>query len=111
MKSLLCCVFLVSWGMSLQARAQSLFDGTWKIDLDESQSSTTQYTYLLQDGIYHCPSCDPPLEVKADGKDHKISREECYDTVSLKVVDARTTEETDKRDGKTVGTTRMTVST
>ncbi len=30
--------------------------------------------------------------------------------MSLKVVDARTTEETDKRNGKTVGTTRMTVS-
>lgn len=110
MKSLLCCVFLVSSIMSVQGAAQSLFDGTWKFDLDESQSSTTQYTYLLQDGIYHCPTCDPPLEVKADGRDHKITGEPCYDTVSLKVVDAHAIEETEKRNGKTVGNTRMTVS-
>lgn len=106
MRSLLCCVFL----MSLQATAQSLFDGTWKIDLDESQSSTTQYSYLLQDGTYRCPTCDPPLHVKVDGKDHPITGEPCYDTVSLKVVDVHATEETDKRNGKVVGTTRMTVS-
>ena len=110
MKSLLCCVFLVSSIISVQGTAQSLFDGTWKIDLNESQSSTTQYNYLLQDGIYHCPTCDPPLETKADGKDHQITGEPCYDTVSLRVVDAHTTEETDKRNGKAVGTRRMTIS-
>jgi hypothetical protein len=113
MKSPLHCallICLISCLVSLQALAQSLFDGTWKIDLDESQSSTTQYSYLLQDGIYRCPTCDPPLEVKADGQDHQIAGEPCYDTVSLKMVNARTTEETDKRNGKTVGTTRMTVS-
>lgn len=110
MKSPLCCVFLVSSILSVQGTVQSLFDGTWKIDLDEPQPSTTQYRYLLQNGIYHCATCDPPLEVKADGKDHQITGEPCYDTVSLNVVDARTTEETDKRNGKTVGGTRMTVS-
>ena len=106
MKSLLCCVLL----LSLHASAQSLFDGRWKVDLDKSQSST-QYSYLLQDGVYHCPTCDPPLEIKADGKDHKVVGDACADSASLRVMDARTTEETDKRNGKTVGTTRMTVST
>lgn len=110
MKQPLFCVLLVSSLMSSQAVAQSLFDGTWKIDLNASQSSTTQYSYLLQDGIYRCTTCDPPLEVNADGQDHKITGESCYDTVNFKVVDARTTEETDKRNGKAVGTTRMTVS-
>jgi hypothetical protein len=110
MKSLLGCVFLISWGMSSPATAQSLFNGTWKIDLDQSQSSTTQYSYLLRNGVYRCPTCDPPLEVMADGKDHPITAEACYDTVSLKVVDAPTTEETDKRNGKTVGTTKMNVA-
>lgn len=110
MKSPLCCAFLISCLVSLQASAQSLFDGTWKIDLNESAPSTRHSDYLLQDGIYHCTTCDPPLEIRADGNDHKVAGEACYDTVSLKVVDARTTEETDKRNGKTVGTTRMTVS-
>jgi hypothetical protein len=110
MKLALCCVFLVSFILPIQGTAQSLFDGTWKIDLDERQSSTTQYGYLLKDGIYHCATCNPQLEIKADGKDHQITGEPCYNTVNLKVVDAYTTEETDKRNGKAVGTTRMTVS-
>jgi len=96
--------------MCLPATAQSIFDGTWKIDLNQSVPSTTPQEYLLQSGLYHCPTCDPALEVKADGKDHTITGEPCYDTVNLKVVDAHTTEETDKRNGKTVSTTRMTVS-
>lgn len=113
MKSPLNCAFhisLISCLVSFQASAQSVFDGTWKIDLNESAPSTTHSDYLLQDGIYRCTTCDPPLEIRADGKDHKITGEACYDTVSLKVVDAQTTEETDKKNGKTVGTTRMAVS-
>jgi hypothetical protein len=94
----------------IQAPAQSRFDGTWKIDLDARQPPTKPEVYLLRGGVYRCPSCDPPLDIQADGRDHKITGEACYDTVSLKVVDDRTTEETDKRNGKTVGTSRMTVS-
>jgi len=40
MKPPLYCVLLLSWLMSVQAMAQSLFDGTWKIDLNESAPST-----------------------------------------------------------------------
>ena len=101
---------ILSLVMPVQALAQSPFDGTWRINLAESQSSTKPEVYLLQDGTYRCPTCDPPLEIPADGRDHKITGEPCYDTVSVKVVDDRTTEETDKRNGKVVGTIRMTVS-
>jgi len=110
MKSLVCFVLLIFLRVPPQATAQSDFDGRWKIDLDESQSSTTQYSYLLQRGIYYCSTCNPSIEIRADGKDHKITGAPCYDTVALKVIDPRTTEETDKRNGKPVGTTRMTVS-
>ncbi|MGA2101353.1 MAG: hypothetical protein ABSG34_09640 [Candidatus Sulfotelmatobacter sp.] len=96
--------------MSTPAMAQSPFDGAWRLDNSDSQPSTMHYDYLLQDGIYHCTSCDPPIDVPADGQDHKITGEPCYDTVSVKVVDERTTDETDKRNGKIVGTLRMTVS-
>jgi len=92
------------------AMAQSPFEGVWKVDLAESESSTKIYAYLLQDGTYRCTTCDPPLDIRADGQDHKITGVACYDTVSLKVVDDWTTLETDKRSGKTVGTSRMTVS-
>ena len=108
MRPLLCGVLLISWLTFVQA--QSRFDGTWKIDLAESQSPTKADDYLLQDNTYRCTTCDPPLDIRADGRDQKIAGEPCYDTVSLKVVDDWTTVETDKRNGKTVGTSKMTVS-
>ena len=101
---------ILSLVIPMQALAQSPFDGTWRINLDESQSSAKPDVYLLQDGTYRCSTCDPPLEIPADGHDHKITGEPCYDTVSIKVVGDRTTEEIDKRNGKAVGTTRMIVS-
>jgi hypothetical protein len=108
MRPMLCCVLLISWSTLVQA--QSRFDGTWKIDLAESQPPTKPDVYLLQDNTYRCITCDPSLDIRADGRDQKITGEPCYDTVSLKVVDVWTTVETDKRSGKTVGTSRMTVS-
>lgn len=92
------------------AKAQSPFDGTWRIDLDQPQPASKPEVYLLQNGTYHCSTCDPPLEIAADGKDHKIAGDSCYDTVSVRVVDPRTIEETDKGNGKAVGSFRMTVS-
>jgi hypothetical protein len=99
-----------SWLMPAPVLAQSPLDGTWRLDEGEPQPSTVHYDYLLQDGIYHCASCDPPIEVRADGQDHKITGDPCFDTVSVKVVDDCTTEETDKRNGKVVGTLRLAVS-
>jgi hypothetical protein len=108
----LCCVPLILRLMLVQVQAmpQSPFNGVWKVDLAKSQSSTKTYAYLLQDNTYRCTTCDPPLDIRADGRDQKITGGPCYDTVSLKVVDDWTTLETDKRNGKTVGTSRMTVS-
>jgi len=91
------------------AIAQSPFDGVWRYVPGSDRFPTRPDAYLLQDGTYHCPTCDPPLEVPADGQDHKIAAS-CYDTVSVKVVDDRTIQEVDKRSGKTVGTSRMTVA-
>jgi hypothetical protein len=108
MRPALGCALVIS--LLALAQAQSRFDGTWKIDLSESQSPTKGDDYLLQDNRYRCTTCDPPLDVRADGQDQKITGEPCYDAVSLKVVDDRTTLETDKRNGKTVGTSKMTVS-
>jgi len=85
------------------AMAQSAFDGAWKVDLTESESSTKIYAYLVQDNTYRCTTCDPPLDIRADGRDHKITGVACYDTVSLKVVDDWTTLETDKRNHKERG--------
>ena len=93
-----------------QVLAQSLFDGKWRIDLDSSRRSQPPDVYLLQDGKYQCKTCDPPVEIRADGSETKITGDPCYDSVSIRVVDDRTTEETYRRGAATVGTSRMTVS-
>jgi hypothetical protein len=96
--------------MLVQAMAQSAFDGVWKAEPTESDTPREPEVYLLHGDTYRCTTCDPPLDIRADGRDQKITGEPCYDTVSLQVVDNRTTMETDKRGGKTVGSSKMTVS-
>jgi hypothetical protein len=47
---------------------------------------------------------------KFDGKDYAYKGDPGTTSVSLKMIDANTVEETDKRDGKVVGVARMTVA-
>ena len=101
---------LMSLLMPVLAMAQSPFDGTWKIDLNKAQLSKKPDVFLLQAGMYHCKTCVPPIDVKADGQDHKVTGQPYFDTVAIKVVDDRTIEETDKKNGKTVVTSKTTVS-
>jgi hypothetical protein len=96
--------------MPVSMMAQNAFDGTWKIDLNKAQFPKKPDVYLLQNGSYACKSCAPTYEVKADGTDQKVSGHPYFDTVSIKVVDANTVEETDKKAAKTVATSKSTVS-
>jgi hypothetical protein len=41
--------------------------------------------YLLQDGMYSGKSCVPPIEVKADGQDQKVSGYPYFDTMGVKI--------------------------
>lgn len=109
MKKMLRLGLFGAWLLPTVVIAQSPFDGTWRVVPGSEQFPTKPDVYLLQGGTYHCPTCDPPLEIQADGEDHRIAAP-CYDTVSVKMVDDRTIQETDKRNGKTVGTSRMEVS-
>src|SRR5437660_6469231 len=111
MRKLLLFGLLMSLLMPAVAMAESAFDGTWKIDLNKVQMPKKADVYLLQDGMYHCKTCVPPVDVKADGQDQKVTGHPYYDAVSIKVVDERTIEETNKKDGKTVATSRTTVAT
>jgi hypothetical protein len=103
-------VLIASVLMPAMAMAQSVFDGTWKVDLKTAKFPTKPDVYLLQDGMYHCKTCVPSVDVKADGRDQKVSGHPYYDMVSIKVVDDRTIEETDKKNGKTVGASKTWVS-
>jgi hypothetical protein len=93
-----------------RAMAQSAFDGTWRIDLNQTQLPSKPGVYMLQDGMYHCRTCIPPIDVRADGVDHRVAGDSCYDTVNIRVVDDRTVVETDKNKGRTVHTEKVTVA-
>jgi hypothetical protein len=92
------------------ALGDSPFDGTWKSDMSTAELPAKPHVYLLKDGIYHCDSCVPSYIVKADGSDQKVSGHPYFDTVSIKAVNDRTIDETDKKAGKTVYSERFSVS-
>ncbi len=96
--------------VSVPALAQSAFDGTWKFNLNDAQFPKKPDVYVLKDGRYQCKTCVPPIDVKADGTDQPVTGHPYYDSVAIKVVDDRTMEETDKKDGKTVATSKTMVS-
>ncbi len=96
--------------MPAGAMAQSVFDGTWKFEIATAKFPQKPDVYLLQNRIYKCKTCVPPVDVKADGQDHKVAGNPYYDTVNIKVVNDRTIEETDKKNGKTVATAKEWVS-
>lgn len=98
-------VFLAPTG----ATAQSRFDGTWKIDMSSLPVPKTTFTWLLQGGMYQCKTCNPPIDVKADGRDQPAPRP-LYDTVSIAVLDDSTVREIEKKNGKTVSDEKFTVS-
>lgn len=96
--------------LSVPAIAQNVFDGTWKFHLNDAQFPKKPDVFLLQDGMYQCKTCVPTIDVKADGQDQPVKGHPYYDSVSIKVVDDRTIEEVDKKDGKTVATSKTVVS-
>lgn len=90
--------------------AQIPFNGIWKLNPDTAQTQAKPEVYLLKDGMYDCSTCDPPLHLRADGADKKLAGDPCYDTVSVRVVDERTIEETYKKNGRPVITSRAIIS-
>jgi hypothetical protein len=94
----------------LLAMAQSPFDGTWKADPSTFQYPEKPDEYLLQNGMYSCKTCAPPIDIKADGTDQKVTGHPYLDTLAVKVIDDHNAESTSKKDGKVVGTEKDSVS-
>jgi hypothetical protein len=94
----------------IRAMAQSDFDGTWKIDLTKSVMPTKPDVFLLQNGTYQCKSCVPMINVKADGQNQSVTGNPYYDAIRVKVVDDRSIEETQTKNGKVVATSKIIVS-
>jgi hypothetical protein len=107
-------LFLVPLGALLTApnfaTAQSAFDGTWKISLNNVDWSKKPDVFLLDKGMYSCKTCVPPFTIKADGGDQAVTGHPYFDTVALKVVNDHEVQETDKKGGKVVATSTTTVS-
>lgn len=92
------------------AMAQSPFDGTWKVEMSSVQWPTKPDVMSLQNGMFDCKTCMPPVNIKADGTDQKVTGDPYSDTLSVKVIDDHNIENTAKKDGKVVGTAKGSVS-
>jgi hypothetical protein len=80
--------------------AQNRFDGTWEMQMDTLQFSGLPEEYVFDKGIYRCISCVPKVDVKTDGSDQKVAGHP-YDTLAVRILDARSIKFTMKKDGKT----------
>ena len=88
--------------------AQSSFTGTWKVDFNSAMPKKVNVC-SLQNGTYTCVSCSPIVAVRADGKDQPVKGRP-YHTISIKIVDPRTVEEIEKKNGQVVSDEKFTVS-
>jgi hypothetical protein len=95
---------------SVPAMAENGFDGTWKGDVSSAQMPKKPDVFVLKDGMYSCKTCAPAYTIKADGTDQAVTGHPYFDTVAIKVVDDHTIQETDKKAGKTVTTSTVTVA-
>ena len=90
--------------------AQSPFDGTWKVDLSKTKLPKKPDVFLLQNGTYECKSCNPPVNVKADGTFQAISGDPYRDMLMVKAVDDKHVEMASQKGGKDVSKATRTVS-
>lgn len=90
--------------------APSPFDGVWKTDTSSIGFSKRPDVQVLKDGVYECVSCTPAYKIKADGAFHAIAGHPSVDETMVKVLDARSLEQTDRKGGRVVGMSRVTAS-
>jgi hypothetical protein len=86
--------------------------GTWKPAKFESASdSMMTFTFKTSDdGISMNDGTGDSYDAKFDGKDYAYKGDPGVTSVVLKKIDNNTIEETDKRNGKVITVTRMTVA-
>lgn len=108
--SLACAIcFLAALCTSQAASAESPFDGTWHTNIAQSELSPKPNVFYLSQGWYHCVSCNPAFDVKADGQDQPVTGQS-YDTISVTEVDAKTITLTTKKAGTVVSEQNRSVS-
>jgi len=85
---------------ALPMLAAEPFTGTWKIDVSKAKFSQKPDKIELANGTYKCLTCDPPVTVKADGRDQPVTGHPGYDTLSVRILDDHTVESLGKKAGK-----------
>jgi hypothetical protein len=90
--------------------AQSPFDGTWKVDLSKTKLPKKPDVLLVQNGMYECKTCTPPINVKADGQFQKVSGSPYEDMIKVTVVDDRHVNSEAQKDGKQINSVKRSVS-
>ena len=85
--------------------------GTWHPDkVEDASAGVTTVTYTVTaDGITMSDPTGDSYTAKFDGKDYPYKGDPGTTSVSLKKIDDNTIEETDKRNGKVIGVSTMTV--
>jgi hypothetical protein len=85
--------------------------GSWRINkLNESENALTNTYQSHGDELSWSTPTGESYTAKLDGKDYPVKGAYGWDSVSLKRVNARTIEETEKRDGKVLYVDKLTVS-
>ncbi|HEY1160096.1 MAG TPA: hypothetical protein VGE83_05665 [Terracidiphilus sp.] len=105
-----CALFLVValWAPA-SSFAQGPFDGAWHTNMNQSKLSPKPNVFYLSQGWYHCVSCNPKVDVQANGQDQAVTGQP-YDTVSVREVDPKSIALTTKKGGTTVSEAARTVS-
>jgi len=95
-----CALFLMPalW-VPAQSLAQSPFDGTWHTNMAQAKLSPKPNVFYLSQGWYHCVSCNPAFDVKADGQDQPVTGQS-YDTISVTETNPKSIAITTKKGGK-----------
>jgi GH15 family glucan-1,4-alpha-glucosidase len=85
--------------------------GSWRLDkINESENGRTTTYKTNGDELDMSNPVGESFNAKFDGKDYPVKGTYSYDSVSLKRINDHTIEETDKRGGKAISVSKMTVS-
>jgi hypothetical protein len=84
--------------------------GSWRIDkVNQSENGLTTTYKSNGDELTMSTPTGETFTAKLDGKDYPVKGAYGWSSVSLKRIDEHTIEETDKRDGKVIDVSKMTV--
>jgi hypothetical protein len=103
-------LFIAAFVVSTASRAQSPFDGTWRVDLAHTTFSPKPLSFYIAGGWYHCEeSCNPPIVIAADAIDHPVSGHS-YSSMSVTIIDPHTIYVIARKGGKVIFEQTLTVS-